>query len=147
MVNLALTSLLIFFGGLAHLFHAFRPSRWKGFLLDIATGGVFVVTGVLLLLYPFQGEQTLTLILAAALIAEGIFKLIASVLLRGQPGLGWMVFSGLITLSLGIMIGGEWPSAARWVLGLFFGINLVFGGWTLMMLGIAVRRSLNADAT
>ena len=137
---------LILFGGFAHLFHAFRPERWQGFLLDVALGGVFVVTGVLLLLFPLEGELTLTLVLAAALAAEGIFKLIASVQLRSQPGAGWVVCSGAMALGLGILIGIEWPSAASWVLGLFVGVDLIFGGWMLIMLSVAARRPLEADA-
>jgi len=137
---------LILFGGFAHLFHAFRPERWQGFLLDVAIGGVFVATGALLLLFPLQGELTLTLILAAAFAAEGIFKFVAFFQLRSQPGAGWLIFSGAIALGLGILIGSEWPSAASWVLGLFVGIDLVFGGWTLIVLSISARRLLDGEA-
>jgi uncharacterized membrane protein HdeD (DUF308 family) len=125
---------LLLFGGLAHLFHAFRPDRWQGFLLDVALGAIFVLTGGLLLLYPVPGEMTLTLLLSAALVAEGVFKGIAAVQLRGHPGVGWMLFSGAMALALGILIGFEWPAASTWVLGLLVGIDLVFGGLSLVMI-------------
>ena len=51
-----------------------------------------------------------------------------------------------MALGLGILIGIEWPSAASWVLGLFVGVDLVFGGWMLIMLSVAARRLLDADA-
>ena len=137
---------LILFGGFAHLFHAFRPERWQGFLLDVALGGVFVATGALLLLFPLEGELTLTLVLAAAFAAEGIFKFVAFFQLRSQPGAGWLIFSGGVALGLGILIGMEWPSAASWVLGLFVGIDLVFGGWTLILLSVAARRLRDGEA-
>jgi uncharacterized membrane protein HdeD (DUF308 family) len=132
---------LILFGGFAHLFHAFRPTRWQGFLLDVALGAVFVVAGALLLLFPLTGEMTLTLILSAAFAAEGILKIVAATQLRSQPGRGWVAFSGLMSLGLGIMIGVEWPSSSSWVIGLIVGIDLLFGGWTLVMLSVAARHN------
>ena len=137
---------LILFGGFAHLVHAFRPERWQGFLLDVAIGAVFVATGAMLLLFPLQGVLTLTLLLAAAFVAEGIFKFIAFVQLRSRPGSGWLAFSGAMALALGILIGIEWPSAAHWVLGLFLGIDLILGGWTLIVLSASARRLLDEAA-
>jgi uncharacterized membrane protein HdeD (DUF308 family) len=132
---------LLLFGGFGHLIHALRPAKWQGFLLDFALGAVFVISGGLLLLFPMQGEMTLTIVLAAAFAAEGIFKLVAAVQLRGQPGTGWIAFSGLLALGLGILIGIEWPSSSTWLIGLFVGIDLVFGGWMLVMLSAALKRT------
>ncbi|MDG2051111.1 MAG: DUF308 domain-containing protein [Myxococcota bacterium] len=136
-----LIGVLIFLAGCAHLVHAFRPARWQGFVMDILVGAVFIVGGGLLLLYPLEGELTLTLILALTFVAEGVFKLIASARIRGQGGSGWMIVSGLVTLGLGLLIWAQWPSAAEWVLGLLVGIDLIFGGWTLVMLSGAARRA------
>ena len=41
---------------------------------------------------------------------------------------------------LGVMIWRELPEASLWVIGLFVGIDLVFNGWSWVMLGLAVRR-------
>ena len=140
-----LVGVLLLFAGCARLFHAFRPNRWQGFLWDLVGGGVFVLAGGLLLVYPLEGEITLTLVLVLALLAEGVFKLIASLRLRDQGGTGWMALSGLVTLGLGILIGVQWPSASDWVLGLLFGIDLIFGGWTLIMLSSAARRTASSS--
>ncbi|MCH2184649.1 DUF308 domain-containing protein [Myxococcota bacterium] len=86
-----LVGVLIFLAGCAHLVHAFRPTRWQGFVMDILVGALFVLGGGLLLLYPLEGELTLTLILALTFVAEGIFKLIASARIRGHGGSGWMI--------------------------------------------------------
>ena len=56
-----------------------------------------------------------------------------------------MALSGLVTLGLGILIGVQWPSASDWVLGLLFGIDLIFGGWTLIMLSSAARRTASSS--
>ena len=41
---------------------------------------------------------------------------------------------------LGALIWEQWPEAALWVIGLFVGIDLIFTGWTWVMLSLAVRK-------
>jgi uncharacterized membrane protein HdeD (DUF308 family) len=54
-------------------------------------------------------------------------------------GWPWVVLNGVITLVLGVMIWRQWPESALWVIGLFLGIDLVFSGWTWVLLALAVR--------
>ena len=49
------------------------------------------------------------------------------------------MFNGLVSLALGGLIVAQWPSDAAWVIGLLLGIDLVFGGWSLMALALAAR--------
>jgi uncharacterized membrane protein HdeD (DUF308 family) len=54
-------------------------------------------------------------------------------------GRSWVLLNGFITLLLGISIWRQWPESSVWVIGLFVGIELVFSGWSWIMLGLAVR--------
>ena len=47
--------------------------------------------------------------------------------------------TGFVTLIMGILIWRQWPESAAWVIGLFVGIDLVFHGWSWMILGLTVR--------
>jgi uncharacterized membrane protein HdeD (DUF308 family) len=38
------------------------------------------------------------------------------------------------------MIWKQWPEASLWVIGLFIGIDLIFTGWTWVMLALSVRK-------
>ena len=58
--------------------------------------------------------------------------------LRGA-NLSWAALSGAVTLLLGVMIWRRWPGDGLWVIGTLVGIDLIFNGLTLVMLGIAVR--------
>jgi uncharacterized membrane protein HdeD (DUF308 family) len=69
----------------------------------------------------------------------GLFRLIASIAVR-LPHRGWVALSGFITLVLGILIWRQLPEAALWVIGTFIGIDLMFVGWSWLMLGMALRR-------
>jgi uncharacterized membrane protein HdeD (DUF308 family) len=55
-----------------------------------------------------------------------------------------MLFSGLASFILGIMVYNRWPSGTTAVLGLLFGINLLFSGTSLLALGLSARRPATA---
>lgn len=131
---------LLVFAGVAQLFHAFSHRPWQGFLLDLLVGVLYVVTGVLLLQSPLQGAETLTLLMAAFFLVGGLFRVGAG-LGAGLPHRGWVVLSGIINVILGGLILAQWPASGLWVIGLFVGIDLVFGGWSLVMLGLSLRRT------
>jgi uncharacterized membrane protein HdeD (DUF308 family) len=53
-----------------------------------------------------------------------------------------MLFNGLVTLVLGIMVYAHWPSGSARILGLFFGISLLFHGLSQLMLGLAASKTV-----
>ena len=55
-------------------------------------------------------------------------------------GWGWQVLSGLVALLLGLFITAGWPASSIWVIGTFIGIDLIFGGWSFIMIALAARR-------
>ncbi len=56
------------------------------------------------------------------------------------PHWGWVLFNGIITLILGIIIWRQWPVSGLWVIGLFIGIDLIISGWAWIMLSFAARQ-------
>ena len=54
------------------------------------------------------------------------------------------VEDGLLNLVMGVMIWASWPVSGLWVIGLFVGIDLLFHGWWLTMLALAVRGTRTA---
>ena len=50
-----------------------------------------------------------------------------------------MLLSGFLSFLLGILIWAGWPESSAWVIGLFVAIDLIAGGWALVMLALAVR--------
>jgi uncharacterized membrane protein HdeD (DUF308 family) len=104
-------------------------------------GGAGIVVGVLLLARPVSGALSITLVLVAFFIIEGI----ASIMFafdhkRGLSGRwGWMLMSGIVDLVLGAMIFAGLPSTAAWAIGLLVGINMVFGGTALVAMAVHAR--------
>ena len=58
-------------GGVAQLCHAFMEKAWRGFLLELLSGVLYLVVGLLLVFYPMAGAQALTIFLAAFLAGRG----------------------------------------------------------------------------
>jgi uncharacterized membrane protein HdeD (DUF308 family) len=54
---------------------------------------------------------------------------------------GWMMFSGIIDLILGVIILIGLPGTAAWALGLLVGINMLFGGSALIAIALHARSS------
>jgi uncharacterized membrane protein HdeD (DUF308 family) len=80
----------------------------------------------------------LTLFLAISLLVGGTMRLIFG-LVQDFAGRGWVLLNGLITLLLGVAIWRQWPESSNWVIGLFVGIDLIFSGWSWVMLGLLVK--------
>ncbi len=129
--------------GLAMMF--FAPNV-AGFLWSLLTGALALFAGVLLLWHPVQGVVSLTLVLVAFFIAEGVSQIAASFVYRPAfPGSwGWMVVSGVVDLVLaGVIIAG-WPGSFSWALGLIVGVNLITSGLAIIMVAVAAKKLITA---
>lgn len=137
-VNLLVAWLLVF-SGCAHLVFAWHIRATGGILWELLLGILYIFVGVYLLIHPVAGLASLTLALAIYLFAEGVLEFVLSFVLRPMPGSGWLLFDGIITLILGVMIWRTWPSSTEWVIGTLVGISILFSGVTRLMLSLAAR--------
>ncbi|ARV61673.1 hypothetical protein BZZ01_26360 [Nostocales cyanobacterium HT-58-2] len=136
-------ALMLIFAGGAKLGYAFQTRDRGGFVWKILLGILYFATGVMLLIYPFTGVLTLTLLLGSFLLTEGVFELILAFRLRPQQNWIWVLADGIITLLLGAMIWFQWPFNAPWVIGLLVGISILFSGISRIMLSLNARSTLN----
>ena len=134
---------ILIVAGILETVHAWRIRGWSGFTRHLLGGVLSFVVGGLIVTNPAAGMLSLTLLMAAFFIVDGIFR-IAMVLAFRFPGRGWAVAGGIVTVALGTMIATEWPVSAVWVIGTFLGIDLIFDGWSLVMAGFGARE-LAAD--
>jgi len=130
---------LLIICGVMEAVHAFWRKRWAGFFLDLLTGVLYVVVGWMMVTNPKESALLLTLIIAMFLVFEGVFRIVAALTAR-YPHWGWVLFNGVISLLLGVMIWRQWPYSGLWVIGLFVGIEMLLNGWSLVMLSLTGRR-------
>ena len=137
---------IVVFGGFTYAAYAFAAQGAGAFLWRMLIGIVYVVGGLYLVFHPALALTSLTLVLAAILVAEGVLQMIVFFQFRSLPGSGWVLFDGITTLLLGFFIGYPWPLSSGWALGTLVGINLLMSGFTRLMYSVAARKELKATA-
>lgn len=137
-VNVLVAWLLVF-SGCAHLVFAWNTRSTGGFLWELLLGVVYIFIGVYLLIHPLAGLASLTIALAMYLLLEAILEFVLGFTLRPLPGSGWLLFDGLVTLILAVMIWRTWPSNTAWVVGTLVGISMLFSGTSRLMISMAAR--------
>lgn len=113
-------------------------------ILEAFMAVIRIAAGAALIVCIQSSVMVITLIFAIFLILEGLFLAIGAFKLRGHGGWVWTLISGIAALILGAMVYARWPSDSTWVLGLFFGINLIFSGSSLLALGLAAPKATKA---
>ncbi len=125
--------------GVATILGAFWAGHWSGLLLQVLAGILYLVCGYLIVDRPFKAVLAGTLFLAALFIVLGLFRTVVALVLR-FPQWGWSLLNGVITFLAGVVIYRHAPGDAFWVLGLLIGLEMLFHGWTWIMLATAIRR-------
>jgi uncharacterized membrane protein HdeD (DUF308 family) len=131
---------LFFVGGIFRALSVWRSRQLPGFAWSMLTAVLAIVLGLILILRPLAGVLTLTMVLVAFFVIEGIASILAAIEHRQHlRSWGWVVFSGIIDLLLAYLIWQGWPSSADWAIGLLVGVNMLFLGLSLVMTALAAR--------
>lgn len=143
---------LFLISGIVGLIAMFSARDVPAFLWTLLTAALSLAVGVMLIWKPIEGAVSLTIVLTALFIAEGIFQIVASFTYRDVvPGSwGWMLASGIADLILAAIIVFSWPVSAGWFPGLLVGVNLLTSGIAVVVVAIEGRnvvRSLARAAT
>ncbi len=127
--------------GVVGLFTTFWARHVPGFWWSLISAIIGIAAGVVLLLWPITGTLSLTLVLIAFFVVEGIVSIMYAIEHRNQltGRWGWMLVSGIIDLILAGIIFAGLPETAVWALGLLVGINMLFGGGALIAMALAAR--------
>jgi uncharacterized membrane protein HdeD (DUF308 family) len=132
---------LFLVSGIIGLITTFWARTAPGFWWSLISAIIAIAAGVVLLLWPISGTISLTLVLIAFFIVEGIVSIMYAIEHRNQltGQWGWMLLSGIIDLILAAIIFAGLPGTAVWALGLLVGINMLFGGAALIAMALASR--------
>ncbi|MDE2346168.1 MAG: DUF308 domain-containing protein [Gammaproteobacteria bacterium] len=137
---------VIVFSGLAHLVHAWDARGSGDFLWRLLVGIVYLAVGVFLLLHPRESLASLTLVLVILFLLEAGMLLAAYFWLRRRAGSGWLLVNALLTGALGLLIGLEWPASSAWAIGMLVGVNILFSGFSRLMMYWSAHHMLKLRA-
>jgi uncharacterized membrane protein HdeD (DUF308 family) len=130
---------LLLISAVFQLVQAFQTRTWRGALVNLLSALFRGFTGFLLIRYPLMGAEALTVVLASFFIVAGLFRAIASTMVK-LPRWGWVVFSGVITAVLGVILLAQMPISGIWFIGFAIGVDLICDGIATVAFSAAIRR-------
>lgn len=131
----------ILIGGIMLAFQAVIGWRDAHKRWNLALGALLFLLGLGFVRNPGIGLLTLTLLAGSLLLVGGSVRIVAA--FQPDAPRGLLLFSGGVTLILGLMVLSQWPVSALWFLGTMLGIELIVDGITTAMTGR--RRPVRAD--
>jgi uncharacterized membrane protein HdeD (DUF308 family) len=130
---------LLMVAGIVTIVSSFWIGKWSGMLLHLLAGILYVVIGFIITERPGEATMLMTLFIAVTFIVLGAFRIVSALAIR-FPQWGWILFNGIITFLLGVVIYRHLRESALWVIGILVGVELIFNGWSWIMLALAVRK-------
>jgi uncharacterized membrane protein HdeD (DUF308 family) len=129
--------------GVAGLIVTFWARQTPGFWWSLFSAALAVLAGLVLLARPMQGVLTLTIVVGAYFLAEGVATIMYALEHRRELSerWSWLLVSGLMDILIAFLIIAGLPGSAEWAIGLLVGINLVLGGASLVGMALAARQS------
>jgi len=142
-VSATFTTVLVFgwlllISGVIQLIQSFRTGTWSGFFLFLLSALLRGITGYLLVRYPVIGAEALTLVLGSFFIVGGLFRAIGFAMAK-LPRWGWAVFSGVVSVVLGIMVLWAMPITSLWFIGFAVGVDMIFDGAAVCAFASAIH--------
>ena len=136
---LTIVGFIVLAAGIVRVIWAFQTASFGKGLLMFAIGGLTLLCGIVLIANPLFASGVLTVLLAVYFIFDGISEIVGGIRQRPGSGWGWMLFGGIVSILLGIMIWRQFPLSGVWAIGILLGIKLLFVGLIMVMGGSAVR--------
>jgi uncharacterized membrane protein HdeD (DUF308 family) len=132
---------LFLISGVVGLFTSFMMRAAPGFWWSVVSAALGVLVGGWLLAQPISGAVSLTILLIAFFIIEGVASIMYALDHKRELSgrWGWMLVSGIVDLVLAAVIISGLPGTAVWAIGLLVGINMVFGGTALIAMALHAR--------
>jgi uncharacterized membrane protein HdeD (DUF308 family) len=125
--------------GVVELVSAWHQRGHDGFGWKVVSGLAPLVLGLVMLAFPIASIASIALLIGAFLFASGIGSVMLAFRLRPKRGWGWVLFDGLLSIVIAILIATQWPQSSIEFVGILVGFCLVSGGVWRIMLGRALR--------
>ena len=133
---------LFLISGLVGLFNTMRTRGVPGFWWSLLSAILAIAVGAIMIGRPISGAFSLTLLLIAFFLIEGIASIMFALDHRRYlaGAWGWMLASGIVDLLIVGVVFAELPGSDSGCLELLLGINLIIGGIALVAMALQARR-------
>lgn len=132
----------MFIGGIFQVVEGLKAVKgWSGRLGHIVAGFLYVIGGLAAIFNPVAASFVLTLFLAISIFVSGIIRVVIAFSHKEQlDDWGILLVSGLASVAVAFLIWFSWPYSVLWTLGLLISIDLIFNGWSHVVIALAAKR-------
>lgn len=130
---------LILIGGVIQAIESFMCKGWKSIIWHLVIAILYIIVGIEIIRRPLVASTFITLIIAIGIILVGILRVVMAIQHRGLTNWGWPLFTGIVSILLGLTIALKWPVSGLFVIGLFVAIELIIHGWSYIFLALAAK--------
>ena len=143
LVSIITLGVFLLISGSALIYQAFKVwwHHWTKFFFQLGIAVLYVLSGLIFICFPVVGAIYLTLMLAIFYLISGVYRGVIALQHRAS-GWGWMLFSGLLAILIGVLILFFWPAISLWIIGIFIGIDIMFIGWALIMAALSAKEKI-----
>ena len=138
-VAIDVLAIVFLIAGVATIVNSLWAGNWSGTLVSLLIGVLYIGAWFAITAQPLHATKMLTLFIAMLFLVGGAFRTIAAMSMR-FPQWGWAMLNGIVTMVLGLIIFRHYPVSSLWVPGLLVGLEMLFSGWTWIMLALVIRK-------
>ena len=132
---------LLLIAGIAECLLAFRAGAFGRGLLIFVLGALTAIAGIWTLTQPLAALASV-LLLAVYFVVAGVVGLGGALSGPSEAGRGWLIFGGIVSILLGILLWKQFPVSGIWAVGTLVGIRLLMTGISLIGIGSAARKGI-----
>jgi len=129
--------------GTIRVVHAYQSREQRGYGLRLTLGILYLLVSLLIFLPVIGKTVPLPLSLGTALMLEGVLESILAVQMRPNPRWLWVLVSGGLSVTLGVLVASGLGVGAVWLLGALVGSSLALTGFWFIMLSRAFGEKAN----
>ncbi|MBA3953745.1 DUF308 domain-containing protein [Candidatus Dependentiae bacterium] len=112
----------------------FSGNAFVHLIMSLLYGAV----GIFMILKPEVNALTLTLVLGIGLTVVGVARTFFAAT-HSLPNRNWLLFQGLVTIALGLIIWLQWPVSGTWALGTIISTDIILNGFVWMKVALQAR--------
>ncbi len=129
---------ILLFSGITIGFYTYKSNKkdWIGWLKAF----IYVVTAILITIYPGIGVASLGIILAMYLLMDSFASFALAAQNKEQKNYWLIILNGVFSLILAIIFLVGWPFSSLFLVGLYVGISLFFDGVILLTMPSAIDK-------
>jgi uncharacterized membrane protein HdeD (DUF308 family) len=131
---------LLILSSAIQVLHAFQSQGMASMFWKLLVALLYFGVSIYFLAHPLLGVASLTLAIGFFFTAEAAMDFFAYLRVRKSNGSGWILFDGIGTLFLGLLIWRQWPLSSSWAIGTLVGISMLMTGITRLMITLAARK-------